>query len=354
MKLRKALALGLLLAWGVCSAPALAAEPPKLPTPTDLRWGMYWDEKVPGCVSWKMERYLDEAEVLYYNAENEAEPIAGGYLDIWEELKEYSDAEFLDSSARIESGAYYFTVQIKGDGETYGDSEIARSDIWHYIKPTAKLPTPTAPVFLPEGTVPQGWEYIADEADAFIHWERPENVMSGGYVTNYYFSATDANATDTASLEFVGGSGSLSFDGFDALHSIQDFRPGYYYAKAYSTSRDITKCQNSDWSPLSAAYHYAGNGDRVVNSGTMGEYGKSLEWSYTELGQVSVSGDLAEGETVLAACYDDKGRFTGLKALDAQHEAAQLDAQAARIKLFWLDTGREPLAEGAVILDSGD
>lgn len=345
--------LSLTLAVTFLPLSAQAAELPRLPTPTDLKWGEHWGEKIPGCASWRMEHHLGEAEVCYYNTADETDPVIESNWELDPETQ-WADTEFVESSNRMESGTYYFTVQLKGDGETYGDSEIARSDTWTYTKPSAKLPTPAAPVFLPEGTIPEGWEYAADEADAFIHWERPEHAMGGGYVTNYYFSATDANATDAASLEFAGGSSSIDFGGFDALRSIGDFPPGYYYARVYSVSRDITKCQNSDWSPLSAAYYYTGSGDRVVASGVMGAEGKQLDWSYNGLGQVSVSGDLDEGETVLAACYDEKGRFTGLKALDAQHGAAQLDAGAERIKIFWLDAGREPVAEGAVILDMGD
>ncbi len=79
-------------------------------------------------------------------------------------------------------------------------------------------------------------------------------------------------------------------------------------------------------------------------SGTMVEpTGQSLDWAVTETGQLSIDGELDRDEAVLAACYDQTGRFVGLRWLDAQHTNAQVD-QADSLRLFWLDAKLRPIA----------
>ncbi len=79
-------------------------------------------------------------------------------------------------------------------------------------------------------------------------------------------------------------------------------------------------------------------------SGTMLEpTGQSLGWAVTGTGELSIDGELDQGEAVLAACYDQDGRFVGLRRLDAQHTNAQVD-QADELRLFWLDAKLRPIA----------
>ncbi len=79
-------------------------------------------------------------------------------------------------------------------------------------------------------------------------------------------------------------------------------------------------------------------------SGTMLEpTGQSLGWAVTETGELSIDGELDRDEAVLAACYDQSGRFVGLRWLDAQHTNAQVD-QVDSLRLFWLDAKLRPIA----------
>lgn len=86
-----------------------------------------------------------------------------------------------------------------------------------------------------------------------------------------------------------------------------------------------------------------------VNSGSMeSSDGKSLDWTCSETGRVTVSGELAAGETVLAACYDDQGRLTELKLLTRDALTAQLEMRANRVKLFWLNDQKSPMSQAAI------
>ncbi len=436
--------LALALCLGLLPLTALAAELPKLPAPTDLTWGVYYEYdydsgqgddwvlkqfSVPGCASWTMERHAGKAAICYYNTENEKEPVAETTWELIEEDGlEMSDMTFLADAGDV-SGTYYFTVQLLGDGITYGDSDIARSQTWTYTRPSAKLPAPTAaPVFTPR----YDWENHPDQVAA-LGWDAPDDLSTRGYMVEYYFSPTDPNATNTSELIYAGGGYSVFDIGQNVLILPQVFpQPGYYYARLRYLSRDITREQNSDWSPLSKSFYYNGEGgtaelpetedketytvtvsdpqhgtvtanptsgqkgtkvtltitpdawytldtlavtqadgtevavtdntftmpasDVTVTatfkpitppggkSGTMVEpTGRSLGWAVTGTGEISIIDTLPQGEAVLAACYDQDGRFVGLRQLDAQHSSAQMDP-AADLRLFWLGTQLTPLA----------
>lgn len=341
---RKCIALALTIAMALTLFPIAtqAAELPKLPTPTELKWGINrngtsYEEEIPGYVNWSTTGGSKSCMIQYYNVKDETTPV----FKMGEGNPYGSSSWFRDISSELESGTYYFTVQWRGDGVSYADSEIARSENWEYIKPSKRLPTPTVPTWTNEFQI------------KLPAYEDPYKD-NGGARFEILFSATQVDAVSADQLAQVGEGWKVS-PGFawDARPCVLPGKltAGYYYARWRMSSIDITQCQNSDWSPLSTAYYYAGNDDQILSSGTMGGADKSLEWKYNELGQVSVSGDLAPGETVLAACYDESGRFTGLKVLDAEHTSAQLEADAPGVKLFWLDGGRKPLSSPAAVLD---
>lgn len=71
-------------------------------------------------------------------------------------------------------------------------------------------------------------------------------------------------------------------------------------------------------------------------NGKLGTNGE-LTWTISDEGELSVTGEIAPGQEVLAAQYDADSRFTGLVWLTDQTRTATVDTQAARIKLFWLE-----------------
>lgn len=85
---------------------------------------------------------------------------------------------------------------------------------------------------------------------------------------------------------------------------------------------------------------------RADKSGVLeGDSGKSVAWSASAKGEVKVDKvSLGQNEKVLVGCYDNKGRFIGVKPLDAQNAAAQIDPTVPNVKLFWLGARQEPLS----------
>ncbi len=79
----------------------------------------------------------------------------------------------------------------------------------------------------------------------------------------------------------------------------------------------------------------------TLQTGALGD-GQDLQWSYQSDGAISFTGDIPQGETVLVACYDDAGRFTGVKRVDRQALEAQVATDAAKLKLFWLGGNQAP------------
>lgn len=80
--------------------------------------------------------------------------------------------------------------------------------------------------------------------------------------------------------------------------------------------------------------------------------GESVSWSITQAGEVAIdvtAADLAPEEAVLVACYDNDGRFTGVKVLDAQTASAQLDPTTPNVKIFWLGAGAKPQSPSVTV-----
>lgn len=89
----------------------------------------------------------------------------------------------------------------------------------------------------------------------------------------------------------------------------------------------------------------------AVDWGTLtGDNGQDLKWMYTQDERVVITtGTLQEDEMVLVGCYNERGCLTGVKLLTRAEFAAQLEAGAATVKLFWLNGGQEPLCQAVTV-----
>lgn len=330
------LALAMCLCLALLPVTTLAIELPKLPTPTGLTWGINrgsnYEEDIPGYANWSMTGGgKNGCTIQFYNVENETT-----FIFRTTEVNPYgSSSWFRDISGDLESGTYYFTIQWLGDGINYADSEVVRSENWEYTKPSRRLPAPPAPTW-------DGEFLVKLPAYQEPYWDNM------GTNFEILYSATLENATSADQLKLVGDgwrvSPSMTYEAW-----VMEKKAGYYYLRCRMSSMDITQCQNSDWSPLSAAYYYAGGDDQIISSGTMGKEDQALEWKYNELGQISVSGDLAPEEKILVGCYDNNGRFTGVKWLDADRASAQIDPATPNVKLFWLGAAQTPLSPSVTV-----
>lgn len=244
---KKIISLALVLCLTLLPATALAAD--ELPAPTDLVWGInrhtYYGTKqseskaIPGYISWYSSLEQDGGFLVrIYNTNDPVSPIV-------ERKMYYSGGGFHSSGLFIEgdkdtgcmeSGTYYFTVQMLGDGERTADSAVATSPTWSYIKPEKKLNPPNAPVF----------EYPV------IHWETSAD--------NREFESELSFSPDGITLKPISWSGpaECSTTGIMVWQEINSWGPGNYYMRVRAISQDITQALNSDWSEYSAPYVWEG------------------------------------------------------------------------------------------------
>ncbi len=89
--------------------------------------------------------------------------------------------------------------------------------------------------------------------------------------------------------------------------------------------------------------------DTGLANGNLGA-NRELTWRIGDDGELNVTGAIAEHQQVLAAQYDTDGRFTGLAWITAQDRTAQVDVQAARIRLLWLENAK-PLCEAVTAVE---
>lgn len=237
--------LALCLSLGFLPATAWGVDLPKLATPTELAWGKFNDENIPGTCAWTANgKHQYNFRICIYR-DGDAAPILTNEHDFsggTEEKTQFADTKFIIEG--IDSGTYYFTVQALGDGVQYADSEIARSECWTYQKALGsnKLKAPTAPVWNADGKFEGSFTLPDDITNAF------------GYEIHYFFSETTS-----AEPEKAGGQiryrllGATDFIPYE--HLIKQHGTGYYSFKVRLLSKDITSVQNSDWSELSPAYY---------------------------------------------------------------------------------------------------
>lgn len=87
----------------------------------------------------------------------------------------------------------------------------------------------------------------------------------------------------------------------------------------------------------------------VAYSGAMLGNGRSLGWACTQAGRLTLYGEPADGETVLAAQYDDAGQLLDTQLLTPDQLSAELDAAAAKVSLFWLDAHQKPVSAAGTV-----
>lgn len=375
---------------------ALAAG--KLSTPTDLQWGVLrynasYSEPCPDAMSWNFgENITGIIQLTVYKDDLKLTDVQYEYSS--SVSNRYGNETLTqlcaDQGFSLNSGTYYFTVQniTDWDSTSSNNSNLATSPKWTYTPPSVKLAAPTDPV----------WD--------FPHYTWKSNQNSVQVMIRLYYSQTRNGAYD---LLFARPSYRPGRDEVDEW-ALKEFGAGYYKFQVMSLSTDISQWQSSDWSPFSEPYYY--DGSKVIicqhSNGVSGKNGKDatctedgysgdfycrdcgemmekgwvmpaeghdldsrgicrncdkqiarygflgqnydLSWTYNiEEGTISFDGDIPSLETVLVACYNDSGRFTGVKLIDRQTMEAQVGTNFATMKLFWLDNRKAPKCQAVEV-----
>ena len=228
----------------------------RLAAPTDLTWhkSVEWGANdtrtlvdLMGAVAFKpAEPNQGDYEVTYWMEQNGEYVRIGsgivGYSLDYEQMPEWLADDFLVRNG-AESGNYKFSVKaITWGEEGYADSEEVFSDVFTYVKPTAKLKTPTVKGIVENdrGGFDATWGNTSANDNIMIQWY---------WVPNANTEITEENCAWTNWGRF--GS-SVSADEY----FLQEYSNGYYAFKVRVLSDDITKTCPSDWSALSEVYYH--------------------------------------------------------------------------------------------------
>lgn len=278
---------------------ALGADDlPKLGTATELIWGReyyvqdqntFWRD-FPGCASWKpADLDLNRYVVNVYNDQNEF--ISTYKRTIPETVKiDHENSMVFNYVHDLPSGRYYFTVQALGDGVTYADGDIVRSDYFDYVKPE------------------QSCAAIDD-----VYWDgtqiRWTDVMDteGFYHFNWELYREDTVTETPSHRIYYGYTYTNSYDAGKYLT-----KPGYYYFRVCVKTNDMTKYATGPWAATRTPYFV---GDTVVS--TENDLVKAVfNHSAEDLSVMATVSPISEPVMLLAATYDASGRFLGL---DMEH-----------------------------------
>ena len=218
----------------------------KLGNPSELEWGKQASDdrtsKIAGKAGdacWKDgSPSSGEFQVNFYKMNGTVRE----YLStIWvgygpSEEPGYVDTNYFANYLAGESGDYCFSVTVSGDYETTCNSDEVFSDVWTYVKPTAKLGTVTDLTC----------------KDGVFSWKAPSDGSSvDDYGVRMYYSSTETGKP--RSLGTTRTRGGTTYQYYDDI--LQEYGVGYYYIAVQARSADIEKVTNGDWSELSPAYH---------------------------------------------------------------------------------------------------
>lgn len=262
------LALAICLLSGLLAITASAAGAPvQLATPSGLEWhrfylhggeneGQFLTHR--GMMSWREVPGQPEhrTEIAVYKV-GESEPYYSSYWNIRGVMEAFTDWDFyVGCIEELEAGDYYYTIQPQGDGVTCTDGELVTSPVWSYTPPAEQLPAPEG---LTWNWPNAAWTPAADDG------------RTCGYVVDFYYSPTSANASSVNELKYIYGFMWLFDEGekgledaWETLYEKARQEEGYYYFRVRSFSGDAEQWKHSEFSDLSPAYQ---NGNPVSEPG---------------------------------------------------------------------------------------
>ncbi len=313
-------------------------ELPKLGTATELIWGRscykntvdgptIWQES-PGCASWKpAELDLSKYKVTTYNEQNDIISTFWVTRGTDEFECDYVSNAVFHWVDDLPSGKYYFTVQALGDGETYADGDIVRSDFYDYIRPE------------------QSCAAIDD-----VHWDGTTVYWTDvkgteGFDYYKYELYREDTMTETPKNRIAYGLGLIDDHAKD--YSSKMTIPGYYYFRVCVHTNDMTQYAEGPWASPSAPY-FVGDTASDENNYVKADFNHTA----SDLSVISTIVPLSEPVTLLAATYDDNGRFLGfdMKQVESSETEQTISLapekqNAKEVKLFVMDDDLEPVDE---------
>lgn len=165
-------------------------DPVKLPAPTNPHWEINSDGKYTGNAVWNIvpNSGADDTSQFYHwilyrpDGTTDEKDTSGsiGMNPFWTNLSSFLTVE----------GDYYFKVRAVGNGLDYSDSEYSvASDIFTYVKPTAKLPTPT------------GLKLATDGSQYYVAWDNLDVYADEDSFTVRVYDASGAQLEASSGIK---------------------------------------------------------------------------------------------------------------------------------------------------------
>lgn len=319
-------------------------EDPALGTPTDLTWGRNYSfngdtyTAKPGCASWKPSKDGDKTEEFRVWRVGETEPVYKlTYTNINLDRQYLTWDGFTSGNLWQVSGDYYFTVQEKSGSKdnTYGPA--ARSEIWHYTKPSAQLQTPEI-TGLTQRQSGNGYSMV------YLYLPAAENSTGTDAYMIEIFHEEDMLGTAYSQSKYadVCPDGQIRLELSDWF--IERYGSGDYDFRIRAVG-DITEVQPSPWSEK---YTF------TLTEGAGGEWiDDPPEATVTDGGLLVTAPPRAEAEMSFCAAYDSDGRFLGAAPFYGASGCGPEwpctltcdPAQVGTVKVLYLDKDSAPVGE---------
>jgi len=262
---------------------------------TNLTWNtVHMDDGTTKTTNGTISFYVEEGSrfelKVYrtdeYGLETQVDSSEGWLSEGW-----YHRDIFDFDGDRCQTGRYYYTIQLLGDGTTTSDGPVVTSETWSYTRPDKMLTATNL-----------AW----DTANMQLDFDLDTDAAAGVWI-EFYFNGTEDNAEDANFID------SYTYDRSELPPSIpqdlfSEYGEGWYYYKVHGTSADITQAVSS-WSALSPAYHYE-KPDLVLSVSNLGWDGTTLTWENNFDADVPV-------ETYQIAFYQGATEAEALAATDS-------------------------------------
>ena len=297
------------------TAPAYLAEGeqnpdlPQLEPVTNIEWGKYYfngykpdgtyspfSNELPGNLSFNIPELTQNKYEIYYYKDNEVLFVTD-HPTYSQRPGEYHNEETLRIRNDLESGDYYVTVKTMGDNVNYRDSDVVKSDVWHYEKPDQEMTSDidvtlegTTARFTINGNIDYLYEFMMDIY--FSETEGGEKHIVGSVLYSIPYLVDGTYYDGKQNTEWVSKIYDSCFETAGA---------GYYSVSIRLISRDITVVSNGQSSALS-------------NESNITQIAKNMEQEFSDL--------------------LDKTESEGLSASEIREKAQALGSEELKIAMY--------------------
>lgn len=228
--------------------------------PTDLTWGKFFYQgaqiNLPGAISCKVNSKEDRTFIQVYR-KNENGPdecvyalsmppakVGNEYMIISDGLAHIDPYLFQKDSKELETGSYYFTAYMEGNGAS--SPNVVKSGEWSYTKPNDRL------------IIPETVQSSLALNGRTVTWNAfPKTDQALAYSVALLYSEQPISDPALTDLQPITSYVIYDLASAECVFPERVFnKSGYYYASIRVISKDIIQNLSSHWSTPSPAHYY--------------------------------------------------------------------------------------------------